>query len=73
MEPVRVLLVDDDPSILLMMPKILWRHGLSVRAVGTVNKALAEIASAQFNVLISDLNLGQKLDASIFRLRSGLL
>ena len=58
MESVRVLFVDDEPGIRITMPEILWRHGLSVRAVGTVNQALAEIASAQFNVLISDLNLG---------------
>ena len=58
MESVRVLFVDDEPGIRITMPHILWRHGLSVRAVGTVNQALAEIASAQFNVLISDLNLG---------------
>jgi DNA-binding NtrC family response regulator len=58
MEPVRVLFVDDEPGIRHTMPQILRRHGFSVRAVGTVNHALAEIASARFNVLISDLNIG---------------
>ena len=62
MEPIRVLFVDDEPGIRLTMPQILRRHGLSVRAVGTVNHALAEITSAQFDVLISDLNIGQPGD-----------
>jgi len=62
MESVRVLFVDDEPGIRLTMPQILRRHGLSVRAVGTVNHALAEITSAQFDVLISDLNIGQPGD-----------
>lgn len=62
MERVRVLFVDDGPGIRLTMPQILRRHGLRVRAVSTVNHALAEITSAQFDVLISDLNIGQPGD-----------
>jgi DNA-binding NtrC family response regulator len=62
MERVRVLFVDDEPGIRITMPQILRRHGLSVRAVATGNHALAEIASAQFDVLISDLNIGQPGD-----------
>jgi DNA-binding NtrC family response regulator len=62
MAPVRVLFVDDEPGIRITMPQILRRHGLSVRAVATVNQALAEITSAQFDVLISDLNIGQPGD-----------
>ena len=62
MEPVRVLFVDDEPGIRLTMPEILHQHGFSVTAVGTVNEALAVITSAQFDVLISDLNIGQAGD-----------
>jgi len=62
MEPVRVLFVDDEPGIRLTMPQILRQQGLRVRAVGTVSHALAEITSAQFDVLISDLNIGQPGD-----------
>ena len=62
MERVRVSFVDDEPGIRITMPQILRRHGLSVRAVATVNHALAEITSAQFDVLISDLNIGQPGD-----------
>ena len=62
MEPVRLLFVDDEPGVRATMPETLRRHGFSVRAVGTVNHALAEITSAQFDVLISDLNIGQPGD-----------
>jgi DNA-binding NtrC family response regulator len=65
MEPVRILFVDDEPGILITMPEILWQHGFSVTAVGTVNKALAEITSAQFDVLISDLNFDHPADGFI--------
>ena len=56
MKPVRVLFVDDEPGIRLTLPEILRQHGFSVTAVGTVNEALADITSAQVDVLISDLN-----------------
>ena len=65
MEPVRVLFVDDEPGIRLTMPLILRQHGFSVTAVGTVNEALAEITSAQFDVLISDLNFDHPADGFI--------
>jgi two-component system OmpR family response regulator len=61
MEPVRILFVDDEPGTRLTLPEALRQHGFSVTAVGTVNEALAEITSAQFDVLISDLNLRMAL------------
>jgi DNA-binding NtrC family response regulator len=65
MKPVRVLFVDDEPGIRLTLPEILRQHGFSVTAVGTVNEALAEITSAQFDVLISDLNFDHPADGFI--------
>jgi DNA-binding NtrC family response regulator len=65
MEPVRVLFVDDEPGVRLTMPEILHQHGFSVTAVGTVNEALAEITSVQFDVLISDLNFDHPADGFI--------
>ena len=44
------------------MPAILRQHGYDVTAVGTVNEALAQITSAPFDVLISDLNIGHPGD-----------
>jgi DNA-binding response OmpR family regulator len=62
MHQVRILLVDDEPNIVLTMPAILRQHGFEVMAVGTVKEALAQITSAQFDVLISDLNIGEPGD-----------
>ena len=59
---VRVLFVDDEPNICLTMPEILRKHGYEVTAVGTVNEALTQITTAQFDVLISDLNIGHPGD-----------
>jgi len=55
---VKVLFVDDDRLMRLTTPAILRDHGYNVTAVGTVNEALALIASDPFDVLISDLNIG---------------
>ncbi len=64
-ETIRVLFVDDEAGIRFTMPEVLRQHGFSVTAVGTVNEALAEIASAQFDVLISDLNIGHPSEGLI--------
>ncbi len=61
-ESVRILFVDDEPSLILTMPAILQQHGFDVVAAQTVNEALANIASAPFDVLISDLNIGNPGD-----------
>jgi CheY-like chemotaxis protein len=62
MPPVRVLCVDDEPGIRLMFPALLEPHGYEVTATGTVAEALSEIASRDFDVLISDLNIGNPGD-----------
>jgi len=65
MKRARILFVDDEPGIRATMPEILRQHGFSVTAVGTVNEALDEITSAQFDVLISDLNFDHPADGFI--------
>jgi DNA-binding NtrC family response regulator len=65
MNPIRLLLVDDEPGIRLTMSEVLRQHGFSVTAVCTLNEALDEITSAQFDVLISDLNLDRPADGFI--------
>jgi DNA-binding response OmpR family regulator len=62
MPAVRVLCVDDEPSIRMTMPLILRAHNFDATAVGTVAEALAEITAHPFDVLISDLNIGQPGD-----------
>jgi ActR/RegA family two-component response regulator len=61
-EKVRILFVDDEGLITITMPVILEQHGYAVTAVGSVDEALSQIASAHFDVLLSDLNIGQPGD-----------
>ena len=46
----------------MTMPLILQAHGFEATSVGTVAEALAEIGAHKFDVLISDLNIGQISD-----------
>ncbi len=62
MENIRILFVDDEPSMILTMSMILRQEGYDVAAVGTVNEALAQILANPFDVLISDLNIGHPGD-----------
>jgi CheY-like chemotaxis protein len=58
----RILFVDDAPNLRLTFPPILQGLGYVVRSVGTVAEALAEITTREFDVLISDLNIGEAGD-----------
>jgi two-component system response regulator HydG len=62
MPPTRILFVDDEPNIRLTLPAVLQRHGFEVQVGSTVAEALNLINSANFDVLISDLNIGQPGD-----------
>jgi ActR/RegA family two-component response regulator len=58
----RVLFVDDEPNLRLTFPAILQGHGFDVRTAATVAQALREITTRTFDILISDLNIGQPGD-----------
>jgi len=62
MPPHRILFVDDETNIRATLPAILAQHGFEVRAAASVREALAEINSNNFDVLISDLNIGEAGD-----------
>jgi DNA-binding NtrC family response regulator len=66
----RVLFVDDEPSIRLTLPPVLEENGFEVRSAGSVAEALVEINSQQFDVLLSDLNIGEEGDG--FRVVSAM-
>ena len=57
-----ILFVDDEPSIRTTLPAILTSFGFSVTSAATVPEALNLIANHQFDVLISDLNIGNPAD-----------
>lgn len=58
----RLLFVDDEASIRLTLPPVLQKAGFDVRVAESVSDALFEINSRQFDVLISDLNIGEEGD-----------
>ena len=58
----RLLFVDDEPSIRLTLPPVLEDYGFEVTAAGSVAEAIDKIESAHFDVLLSDLNIGEEGD-----------
>src|SRR6266404_4916991 len=57
-----MLFVDDEPSIRLTLPPILEESGFQIRVADSVQSALREISSHKFDVLLSDLNIGEPRD-----------
>jgi DNA-binding response OmpR family regulator len=53
----RVLVVDDDESVRLMVQEGLQRDGFEVVAAANVSDALRHIATQKFDVLLSDLHM----------------
>ena len=62
MAKTRILFVDDEPGIRLTLPAVLAMHGFEVVTAGDVPEALALIQRESFDVLLSDLNIGQPGD-----------
>lgn len=57
MVPGRVLLVDDDPSILRMLKTVLQRSGFATEEARDGEGAMALLSEQAFNVVISDVNM----------------
>jgi ActR/RegA family two-component response regulator len=60
--PRRLLFVDDEPAIRVTLKAILSNHGFEVTTASSVAEALQKITSETFDVLISDLNIGNPGD-----------
>jgi two-component system, response regulator RegA len=58
----RILFVDDEDSIRLTLPLVLQQRGFEVKVAGSVAEAVAKIKSNTFDVLLSDLNIGEAGD-----------
>lgn len=58
----RILFVDDEATIRLTLAAILTKEGFDVTAVGGVPEALQAIQADPFDILLSDLNIGQPGD-----------
>src|SRR3989442_15019324 len=55
----RLLFVDDEEGIRLTLPLLLQARGFDVRVAASVPEALSEIKTHKFDVLLSDLNIGE--------------
>src|SRR5579859_4296950 len=53
----RVLVVDDEPSVLETIAAILRREGYTVAAASTVEEAIEHLQGATFDVALTDLRL----------------
>jgi DNA-binding response OmpR family regulator len=60
--PPKLLFVDDEPGIRVTLSAILERNGFQVTVAATVAEALALITAQEYDILISDLNIGQPSD-----------
>jgi YesN/AraC family two-component response regulator len=58
----RLLLVDDEEVIRFTLTVILSKYGFEVSAAATVAEALQKITSEKFDILLSDLNIGNPGD-----------
>jgi two-component system, NtrC family, response regulator HydG len=58
----RLLFVDDEPAIRIMLSAILLRYGFKVTVAATVAEAIDEIGSQEFDVLLCDLNIDREDD-----------
>ena len=57
MAPARLLLVDDDETVLTGLGAVLEAQGFEVTTASNVIEALQHIASESFDVLLSDLHM----------------
>ena len=62
MPKIRLLFVDDEPTIRVTLSAILKQKDFDVSAAASVPEALGLINSEKFDVLISDLNIGEPGD-----------
>jgi ActR/RegA family two-component response regulator len=57
--------VDDDESLRQTLPLILTKEGFDCTTVATVSEAISEISRQRFDILLSDLNIGEPGDGFI--------
>lgn len=62
MDKPRLLFVDDEDSIRITLPAILTQQGFDVVSAATVAEAIAIINRQTFDILLSDLNIGEPGD-----------
>ena len=62
MAGIKLLFVDDDDALRTALGAVLTLHGFALTAVSSVPEALELISTQKFDVLLSDLNIGEPGD-----------
>src|ERR1700753_2185426 len=62
MAEIKLLFVDDDDALRTALGAVLMHHGFLLTAVSSVPEALELISTRRFDVLLSDLNVGEPGD-----------
>jgi PAS domain S-box-containing protein len=62
MADIKLLFVDDDNTLRTALGAVLSHHGFQLTSVGSVREALEQISTQKFDVLLSDLNIGEPGD-----------
>src|SRR6201992_2161807 len=62
MAEIKLLFVDDDDALRTALGAVLTHNGFAVTAAGSVPQALELISTRKFDVLLSDLNIGEPGD-----------
>jgi signal transduction histidine kinase/CheY-like chemotaxis protein len=60
--PLRILAVDDDPMVRTSLIRLLRLNGHSVRTADSGEEALDHLGAGEFDVVLSDLGLGNGMD-----------
>ncbi len=58
----KLLFVDDEPTIRTTLSAVLKHHGFQVTVASTVAEGLSCIMAEKYDILISDLNIGEPGD-----------
>jgi PAS domain S-box-containing protein len=62
MADIKLLFVDDDDALRTVLGAVLTHHGFQLTSASSVREALELISTQQYDVLLSDLNIGEPGD-----------
>lgn len=65
-DPISILIVDDDPTLLRLLGIVLREEGYSVLSADSAEKALAMIAVTRPDLVVTDLQMGQMNGLDLF-------
>ncbi len=63
----KIFLIDDEPTVTLMMGKLLSHEGYEVSTAGNIEEAESKMLHEDFDLIITDINLGKDTGINILR------